>query len=137
MRALSGFAIAAGLVGIGALAGSFRPALSQDAGREVAGPVVGEVTAFKEKTKANGNQIYANPTTRTLLVTIVFEAGTDTATLSLMESSGRFTAQARATARTLDLQKAVSLQLAAGTSLWLKSDGGTARWQVLGAVPLD
>jgi hypothetical protein len=101
------------------------------------GPVVGEVTNFKEKSKANGNQIYANPTGRTLLVTIVFEAGTDTASLSLMDAAGKFTTQARATARTLDLQKALSLQLPAGTSLWLRSDGGTARWQVVGAVPLD
>ncbi len=137
MKALLGLALATGLVGAGVLAGTLRPALSQEARSQVVGPVVGEVTSFKEKSKGNGNQIYANPTGRTLLVTIVFEAGTDTATLSLMEGSGKFTAQAKATARTMDLQKAVSLQLASGTSLWLKSEGGTARWQVLGAVPLD
>lgn len=134
MKALPGFALAAALVGIGVLAGTLRPAMSQDAGSQVVGPVVGEVTTFKEKSRANGNQIYANPTGTTLLVTLVFEAGTDTATLSSADASGKFVVEARATARTLDRQKALSLQLAPGRSLWLKSDGGTARWQVVGAV---
>jgi len=133
MRVLAGCSLAF-VVGL-ATATAVQSVRAAPADAPVIGPVVGEATEFREKSRPNGNEIYKNLSTHKAVVTVIFEAGTDAAVLQLEEPSGKFTGTAKATARTVDRQKAVSVVTGPGSSLWLRSEGGTARWQLVSVVP--
>lgn len=137
MRKFVRVAGAAALVAAAAAGGSLvldRPASAQD---RVVGPVVGDETDQFEKRRPKGSLIYRNATTRRLVATVMFEALSDAARLALEEPSEKFTDLAELSGKLGERCRAISVEVGPGASLWLKCDGGVARWQVVGAVRAD
>jgi hypothetical protein len=136
MRLVAAVVVGTLLVGAGAFVASVPGRVAaQQAQDRPAGPIVGESTDFKEKSRVNGNAAYFNLGARTMAVTIVIESGTDQASLFAKDPQGRATLLSQVRAGTMDRQRTVTADVAPNGSLWVKSDGGTAHWQVLGAAP--
>ena len=135
MRTATAGLLSLSCVALGMFAASWGPTAHAGPNDVIVGPIVGECTDFREKSKTIGNEIYRNASQARVAVTVMFECGTDTATLQREDPRDKFVQVWKAPARTVDRQKSVTVDVGPGGSLWLKSDGGTARWQIVGVSP--